>query len=405
MSLLKLISTALQSIRLNWLRALLTLLGIVIGVGSVIVMTALGRGAQQEVEKSVAAMGDNLVIVSAGNRQMGGVSMGAGTSNPVTAEEVRFLRENLTNMQALSPVVRASGQLVGGIGNWFAQSQGVGEQFAEIRSWPMEYGEFFTERDVASRAPVAVLGLTVAEQLFPDRDPVGEKIRIGKVPCTIVGVLAGKGTSPFGGDQDDVVYVPWTTAQARMTGNRDVMQVLISAPDEKSMAPLQAEITALLRAHRRLTSDAPDDFMIRNQTEIMNMRTEMTRTFTTLLASVAAISLLVGGIGIMNMMLVAVTERTREIGLRIALGARPRDIRAQFLTESVVICTIGGLLGTAIGLGVSQGIAKLMGFPTAVDTNMLLIAVSFAAFVGVFFGLYPALRASKLDPIEALRYG
>jgi putative ABC transport system permease protein len=387
------------------LRALLTLLGIVIGVGSVLVLTALGRGAQQEVEKSVAAMGDNLVIVSAGNRQMGGVSMGAGTSNPLTAEEVRFLRENLTNMQALSPVVRASGQLVGGIGNWFTQSQGVGEQFATIRSWPLQYGEFFSDREVASRAPVAVLGATVAQQLYPDRDPVGEMIRIGKVPCRIVGVLGSKGTSPFGGDQDDVVYVPWTTAQARMTGSRDVMQILISAPDEKSMAPLQEEITTLLRRVRRLTAEAPDDFMIRNQTEIMNMRTEMTRTFTTLLASVAAISLLVGGIGIMNMMLVAVTERTREIGLRIALGARPRDIRAQFLTESVVICAIGGLLGIAIGLGVSAGIAKLMGFPTSVDTSMMLQAVGFAVFVGVFFGLYPALRASKLDPIEALRYG
>jgi putative ABC transport system permease protein len=245
----------------------------------------------------------------------------------------------------------------------------------------------------------------VAQQLFPDRNPVGEKLRIGKVPCTIVGVLASKGSSSFGGDQDDVVYVPWTTAQSRMTGSRDVMQILVSAPDEQSMSALQDEISTLLRRFRRLPAEAPDDFLIRNQTEIMSMRTDMTRTFTTLLASVAAISLLVGGIGIMNMMLVAVTERTREIGLRIALGARPRDIRAQFLTESVVICTIGGLLGTAIGLGLSQAIAKLMGFPTSVDTNMMLVAVGFAAFVGVFFGLYPALRASKLDPIEALRYG
>jgi putative ABC transport system permease protein len=405
MSMGKLILTALQSIRLNWLRALLTLLGIVIGVGSVIVMTALGRGAQLEVEKSVAAMGDNLIIVSSGNRQFGGVSMGAGSSNPISREEVRFLADNLHNMEALSPVVRASGQLVGGIGNWSTQSQGVGEQFAKIRSWALQYGEFFTERDVASSAPVAVLGATVAQQLFPDRNPVGEKVRIGKVPCTIVGVLVGKGSSPFGGDQDDAVYVPWTTAQSRMTGSRDVMQILVSAPDAASMQSLQEEVGTLLRRLRRLAPEAPDDFMIRNQTEIMSMRTDMTRTFTNLLASVAAISLLVGGIGIMNMMLVAVTERTREIGLRIALGARPRDIRAQFLTESVVICTIGGLLGAGIGMGVSQGIAKLMGFPTSVDTKTMLVAVSFAAFVGVFFGLYPALRASKLDPIEALRYG
>jgi len=404
MNVLKLVMTALQSIRLNWLRALLTLLGILIGVGSVIVMTALGRGAQQEVAKSVSAMGDNLIIVTSGNRNFGGVSMGAGSSNPLDADDVTFLRDNLRNMLFLSPVVRAPGQLVGGIGNWFTTSQGVGERFAEIRSWPLASGVFFSEREIAARAPVAVLGQTVAQQLFPDRDPVGEKIRIGKVPCTIIGVLEAKGSSSFGGDQDDVVYVPWTTAQARMTGNRDIMQILVSANDEASMAPLQEEIVTLLRRLHRLSPEAPDDFQLRNQTEIMNMRTEMTRTFTTLLASVAAISLLVGGIGIMNMMLVAVTERTREIGLRIALGARPRDIRAQFLTESVVICTIGGLLGTGIGLGISAGIAKLMGFPTAVDTNMMLVAVGFAAFVGVFFGLYPAVRASKLDPIEALRY-
>jgi putative ABC transport system permease protein len=405
MSFGRLIQTALQSIRLNWLRALLTLLGIVIGVGSVIVMTALGRGAQNEVAKSVSAMGDNLIIVTSGARNFGGVNMGAGSSNPLEAEDYNFLRDNLKNMQYIAPVVRAPGQVVGGVGNWFTQSQGVGEQFADIRSWTLASGAFFTARDISSRAPVAVLGKTVADQLFPEREAVGEKVRIGRVPCTIVGVLEGKGSSPFGGDQDDVIYVPWTTAQARMTGNRDLMQILVSAPDEHSMASLQEEITTQLRRLHRLDPSAPDDFQIRTQTEIMNMRTEMTRTFTTLLASVAAISLLVGGIGIMNMMLVAVTERTREIGLRIALGARPRDIRAQFLSESVLICTIGGCLGTAIGLGVSFGISKIMGFPTAVDTNMMLIAVSFAAFVGVFFGLYPAVRASQLDPIDALRYG
>jgi putative ABC transport system permease protein len=405
MSFSKLFFTALQSIRLNWLRALLTLLGIVIGVGSVIVMTALGRGAQNEVAKSVSAMGDNLIIVTAGARNFGGVNMGAGTSNPLTAEDYNLLRENLRNMQFIAPVVRAPGQVVGGVGNWFTQSQGVGEQFADIRSWQLSSGAFFSAREIAAKSPVAVLGKTVADQLFPDSDPVGQKIRIGRVPSTIVGVLEGKGSSPFGGDQDDVVYVPWTTAQARMTGNRDIMQILVSSPDEESMSALQDEIVTLLRRSHRLDPGAPDDFQIRTQTEIMTMRTEMTRTFTTLLASVAAISLLVGGIGIMNMMLVAVTERTREIGLRIALGARPRDIRAQFLAESVLICTIGGLLGTLIGLGVSAGISKIMGFPSSVDTNMMMIAVSFAAFVGVFFGLYPAVRASKLDPIEALRYG
>lgn len=405
MNVLKLTLSALQSIRLNWLRTLLTLLGIVIGVGAVIVMTALGRGAQAEVTKRVASLGDNMVIVQSGARQFGGVSMGAGSSSPIDVDDYKLLQENLRGAMAVSPIVRASSQLVGGVGNWSTQSQGVSEQFPRIRSWNMESGVFFSEREVAMRAPVVVLGKTVAQQLFPDQDPVGQQIRIGKVPCIVVGVLESKGSSSFGGDQDDVAFVPWTTAQARMTGSRYIMQILAAAPDAASIPALQDEISTILRRAHRLTPDMPDDFTIRNQTEIMNVASAATQTLTTLLASVAAISLLVGGIGIMNMMLVAVTERTREIGLRIALGARPRDIRAQFLTESVVICVIGGLLGVAIGLAVAWGIAKLLNFATAIDTAMLLTAVGFAAFVGVFFGLYPAIRASKLDPIEALRYG
>jgi putative ABC transport system permease protein len=404
MSIIRLVLAALQSIRLNWLRALLTLLGIVIGVGAVIVMTALGRGAQEEVTKRVASLGNNLLIVQSGARNFGGVNLGAGSSNPLTADDFRVLVQNATNAQAISPVVRASGQLVGGVGNWQTQSQGVGEQFLAIRSWKLESGIFFTEREVQTRAPVAVIGKTVATQLFPDQDPVGQKVRIGKVPCTIIGVLESKGSSSFGGDQDDAVFVPWTTAQARMTGDRFLQQILVSAPNEAAMPLLQEEVTAILRRSHRLPADAADDFSIRNQTEIINVVGETTRALTLLLASVASISLFVGGIGIMNMMLVAVTERTREIGLRIALGARPRDIRAQFLTESVVICVIGGLLGSSIGYGVSWMISNVLGFATSIDSKMVLISVGFAAAVGVFFGLYPALRASKLDPIEALRY-
>jgi len=405
MSFAQLLLTALQSIRLNWLRALLTLLGIVIGVGAVIVMTALGQGSQAEIQKRISSLGDNLLIVMGGNRAAGGVNFGAGSNTNLDGEDVRFLQQTLQNMKGLSPVVRAPGQLVGGIGNWYTQSQGVGADFVDIRSWTIESGAFFTDRDVQSRAPVAVLGQTVAKQLFPDRDPIGEKIRIGKTPSTVVGVLGSKGAMTFGGDQDDVVFVPWTTAQARMTGNKDVAQILINAADAASMPALQEEIASALRRLHRLAPEAPDDFTIRNQTEIMSVMTETTRTLAMLLASVAAISLLVGGIGIMNMMLVAVTERTREIGLRIALGARPRDIRAQFLSESVVICLMGGILGTTIGVLISWGVAQLLGFAAIVDTRMVLIAVGFSAAVGVFFGLYPAVRASKLDPIEALRYG
>jgi putative ABC transport system permease protein len=384
---------------------LLTLLGILIGVGAVIVMTALGKGSQVEIQKRVSSLGDNLLIVMGGNRSAGGVNFGAGSNTNLDGEDVKFLQQTLKNMKGLSPVVRAPGQLVGGIGNWYTQSQGVGADFVDIRSWTVESGAFFTDRDVQSRAPVAVLGATVVKQLYPDRDPIGEKIRIGKVPCTIVGVLGSKGAQTFGGDQDDVVFVPWTTAQARMTGNKDVGQVLINANDAASMPALQDEITTALRRLHRLPPEAPDDFTIRNQTEVMSVMTETTKTMSLLLASVAAISLLVGGIGIMNMMLVAVTERTREIGLRIALGARPRDIRAQFLAESVLICVMGGVIGTTMGMMISWGVAKFLGFAAIVDTSMVAIAVTFSAGVGVFFGLYPAVRASQLDPIEALRYG
>jgi putative ABC transport system permease protein len=405
MSFGQLILTALQSIRLNWLRALLTLLGIVIGVGAVIVMTALGSGSQAEIQKRIASLGDNLLIVMGGNRQVGGVSFGAGSNTNLDREDAKYLQQTLRNMKGISPVVRAPGQLVGGIGNWFTQSQGVGADFVDIRSWTLDSGAFFTERDVQSAAPVAVLGATVAKQLFPDRDPVGEKIRIGKTPCTIVGVLGSKGAQTFGGDQDDVVFVPWTTAQLRMTGQKDVFQILVNAPDAASMPALQDEITTVLRRAHRLPPEAPDDFTIRNQTEVMSVMTETTRTLSLLLASVAAISLLVGGIGIMNMMLVAVTERTREIGLRIALGARPKDIRAQFLTESVTICVMGGAIGTAMGGLIAWGVAQFLGFAAVVDTTMVIVAVTFSAAVGVFFGFYPAMRASQLDPIEALRYG
>jgi putative ABC transport system permease protein len=404
MNIVKLTLSALQSIRLNWLRALLTLLGIVIGVAAVIVMTALGRGAQEEVTKRVSSLGNNMLIIQSGARNFGGVNMGAGSSNPLTADDYRALVKNLSNAQGISPSVRAPGQLVGGVGNWSTQADGVGEQYPIIRSWNLESGAFFTERDVQLRSPVAVLGKTVANQLFPDQDAVGQKVRIGKVPCTVIGVLEAKGSSAFGGDQDDTVLVPWTTAQARMTGDRFIRQILVSAPDEASMTPLQAEVTSLLRRMHRLPDDAADDFSIRNPTEIASVVGETTRALTILLASVAGISLFVGGIGIMNMMLVAVTERTREIGLRIALGARPIDISAQFLSESIVICVIGGLLGSSIGYAVSWGISAGLGFATAIDSTMVLIAVGFAAFVGVFFGLYPAIRASKLDPIEALRY-
>ena len=402
---LALLSLALQSIRQNWLRTLLTLLGIVIGVSSVIVMTAIGQGSQQQIVERMSSLGDNLLIVTAGNRSFGGVSLGAGSAATLDVRDVERLRQEVRSAEFLSPVVRANGQVVGGTGNWSTSIQGVDPQFAEIRRWNVASGTFFGARETQARVPVAVLGATVARELFPDRDPVGERVRVGNVPFTVIGTLESKGSSAFGGDQDDAVFVPWTTALARLTGRLDVSQVMVSAADAATLPVLEEEVRAILRRTHRLAASDADDFTIRNQTEILNVVSETTRALTLLLGSVAAISLLVGGIGIMNMMLVAVTERTREIGLRVAVGARPRDVLAQFLSESVVICVAGGLLGTLVGVAIVWLLRAIVGIAALVRPDTLIIAIAFAAAVGLFFGIYPARRASRLDPIEALRYG
>ncbi len=403
---LALMSLAMQSIRQNWLRTLLTLLGIVIGVSSVIVMTSIGQGSQQQIVERMSSLGDNLLIVTPGSRSFGGVSFGAGSAaGTLDVRDVQRLQQELRNAQYISPLVRVNAQIVGGVGNWSGSIQGVDAQFPEIRRWEIATGSFFGARETQARAPVAVLGDTVVRELFPDQDPVGERIRIGSVPFTVVGTLQAKGSSAFGGDQDDVVFVPWTAAQARLTGRLDVAQVMVSAPDVSMLPELEEEVRSVVRRSHRLNEADEDDFSIRNQTEIMSVVSQTTRALTLLLGSVAAISLLVGGIGIMNMMLVAVTERTREIGLRVAVGARPRDILAQFLSESVVICVTGGLLGAAFGMLVVWVLQSIVGIAAVVRADTLIVALSFSAGVGLFFGIYPARQAARLDPIEALRYG
>ncbi|HEU4529859.1 MAG TPA: ABC transporter permease [Steroidobacteraceae bacterium] len=402
---LALMALALQSIRQNWLRTLLTLLGIVIGVSSVIVMTSIGQGSQQQIVERMSSLGDNLLIVTPGSRSFGGVNLGAGSAGTLDVRDVQRLQQELRSAQYISPLVRLNAQIVGGVGNWSGSVQGVDAQFPEIRRWVVATGSFFGARETQARAPVAVLGDTVVRELFPDRDPVGERIRIGNVPFTVVGTLQAKGSSAFGGDQDDVVFVPWTAAQARLTGRLEVAQVMVSAPAASMLPDLEQEVRAVIRRSHRLNEAAEDDFSIRNQTEIMSVVSETSRALTLLLGSVAAISLLVGGIGIMNMMLVAVTERTREIGLRVAVGARPRDILAQFLSESVVICVTGGLLGAAFGMLVVWVLQSIVGIAAVVRADTLIVALSFSAGVGLFFGIYPARQAARLDPIEALRYG
>lgn len=397
-----LLKTALQSIRLNWLRTLLTLLGIVIGVGSVIAMTAVGQGAQESVVQRISSMGSNLLIVNSNASRSGGVNFGRGFRSTLYTKDVDYLRKTLTTATGLTPVVNASGQLVWNASNYSSSVSGVSADYLDVRNREIDSGSMFTEQDQQSRATVAVVGQTVVTELFQGEDPVGQKIRIGRVPFTVVGTLKSSG-SGFGGDNDDVVLVPYTTAQARLAGSDQVNQIWIKAVDAASMSSLETEIGDALRASHRLAANADDDFSIRNQSDMIELVSESTDTFTLLLGAIASISLLVGGIGIMNMMLVAVTERTKEIGLRIAVGARGSDIMLQFLIESVLICLMGGLLGLLAGVGGAY-VLQAFGTNTTLSTNTMVISVGFAAFVGVAFGLYPAYRASKLDPIEALRY-
>jgi putative ABC transport system permease protein len=400
----KLLKTAGRSILRNRLRSLLTMLGIIIGVGAVIVMVAVGQGAQQQIEDRIAALGTNLLIVFPNANRQGGVSRGAGSSNTLTMDDVDKIRQKSTLISHVSPIVRVGSQVVGGAGNWATSVYGVSPDYLEIRNWKLTSGAFFTDKDVQARRKVAVLGKTVADQLFPGQVPVGQQIRIGKTPFTIAGVLEEKGQSSFGSDQDDVVLAPSLTVLYRLSGGQHVQQIYASAQSAEVIDAAQAELEQVLRLGHKLGPDADDDFVIRSQTEISETASETTRTLTLLLGSIAGVSLIVGGIGIMNIMLVSVTERTREIGLRIAVGARGADVLAQFLVEAVVMSVLGGAIGVALSLGIAQGLSSLAGLATSVNPAVVLLSLAFSAAVGVFFGYYPARKAASLDPIEALRY-
>lgn len=399
-----LFKTALQSIRLNWLRTLLTLLGIVIGVASVIAATAIGQGQQKEILGRISAMGSNLLIVNSSARNFGGINLGGGSRSSLTTTDMDYLRKTLKSAAGLTPVVNTNGQLIFGATNYYSSVQGVSSDYLTVRNREVDEGNFFTDADLQARSTVAVVGKTVISELFQGESPVGQKIRIGRIPFTVIGTLKSSG-SGFGGDQDDIVLVPYTTVQSRLSGSTSIGQIWIQAVDEASMGTLQTEISESMRAVHHLAANADDDFTVRNQADIISVVSASREQFTLLLGAIAGISLFVGGIGIMNMMLVAVTERTKEIGLRIAVGARGSDIMLQFLTESVLICLMGGLLGLALGVGGAKFTEKFFGMTTALSSNIMFISVGFAAFVGVAFGLYPAYRASRLDPIEALRYG
>ncbi|MDR0787946.1 MAG: ABC transporter permease [Gemmatimonadota bacterium] len=398
-----LIRVASQSILKNKMRALLTMLGIIIGVGAVIIMVAVGLGARSQIRDSIAALGSNMIVITPGAANTGGVNMGSGSFTRLTVDDVEKIRLESTMLRGVSPVINANGQAVGGSGNWRARINGVHPDYEIIRDWPTISGAWFTEQDVRTNRRVVLLGKTVADKLYPNEDPVGERLRIRNVIFDVIGVLASRGQTAQGQDQDDIVLMPYTTTSARLSRNTFIPQIVASSTSGGTLQPAQEEIRVILREAHKI-NDTADDFTVRDQTDIAAAASGTTETMSLLLAAIASISLLVGGIGIMNIMLVSVTERTREIGIRMAIGARGGDVLTQFLIESIVMSLLGGLLGLVMGIGGAKLLGWYMGWATEVSGLTVLIAIGFSAAVGIFFGYYPARKAAGLNPIDALRY-
>ncbi|MPL75040.1 Macrolide export ATP-binding/permease protein MacB [bioreactor metagenome] len=398
------VKIALNALVSNKLRSILTMLGIIIGVGAVIAMVSIGMGVRDKVQNSIASLGSNLLIVTPGAASSSGVRQAAGTNTTLTLKDAQALAKEVSGISALAPSVSKQYQLVAGNMNWTSSVQGTTPEYLEVRNFGVESGSFISNEDVMTRNRVAVIGATVANNLFPNINPVGQSVRINNAPFIVIGVLESKGQSGGGQDQDDTVIIPLTTAQERLMGITHIQTISVQAANDEVIDQVQEDITTMLRARHRLTGDKDNDFTVRNLASVMATAQEATASITMLLGSIAGISLLVGGIGIMNIMLVSVTERTREIGIRKALGARYSNILMQFLIEAVVIGVVGGAMGIALGVGGSYAIASFAGLSTVITPLPIIVSFGFSVGIGLFFGLYPARKAALLNPIDALRY-
>ena len=400
----ELLKMAALSLVANKLRTILTMLGIIIGVASVIAMTSVGMGVKKNVVDSISRLGSNMLMVMPGSSNRGGVRGAAGSVITLTYDDAKAIKEKIKDVSYVSPIVQGSYQVVYGHENWNTTVSGVIPEYVKIQSLTLQSGMFFTDHDVDVRSRVAVIGTTVASNLFGEVNPVGKKIRIGNAPYTIIGLIASKGQSSVGQDQDDVVLIPLTTAQERLLGITYVRMINVQVADADKMDAVQAQIETLLRQRHRIQTGADDYFNVRNLTSLMETMSETTTMITLLLGSIAGISLIVGGIGIMNIMMVSVTERTREIGIRKAIGATYNSIMLQFLIESTMISILGGLIGIFVGVGLAQAISKFGNFTTVISVASIFASFGFSLFVGIVFGMLPARKAARLDPIDALRY-
>jgi putative ABC transport system permease protein len=408
MNLWQTLRVALRALRRNKLRSFLTVLGVVIGVGAVVAMVAIGEGAKAQVEAAFSSMGSNLLIVLPGTTTAGGAHGGFGSMPTLTWDDLEAIRTQLPSVEMAAPSIRTVAQILSEDQNWSTQVTGTTRDYFRIRNWSIGRGALFTDSDVEAGTKVAVLGTTVVDMLYgPGVDPVGRTVRIRNIPFTVVGVLASKGQSPMGSDYDDAVFIPITTYTSKIeSGLKNYINgvIFVGARSVQATARAARDVTALLRERHRIQPGEDDDFSVRNLTEMAGAQEQGTRTLTTLLASIAAVSLLVGGIGIMNIMLVSVSERTSEIGLRMAVGAKPRNILSQFMTEALALSAMGGAIGVVVGLVAAERMASAFGWPLLVRPSVIVVALGFSALVGVGFGLYPARKAARLDPIEALRY-